>query len=202
MRVMFIGAHPDDIELGAGGTLIKHIKRQDEILYIILSKGERGGDPIEREMEVLDVINYLGIKNFKILDFPDTLLNARFNEIKDILENIITEFKPDRIYTHSLNDSHQDHKTTAKAVRIAGRKVSQILSYWSPLLYDNFHPIYFIDISDTFEEKIKILKKYKSQKHKDYLKREIVTSINRYFGYLNNTQFAEGFEIIKYKETL
>lgn len=200
MRVMFIGAHPDDIELGAGGTLIKHIREGDEIFYVVLTKGERGGNPKEREKELLEVINYLGIRNYKIFDFPDTLLNTKFNEIKDELEKLINEFKPDRIYTHSLNDGHQDHRTVAEAVRVAGRKVPQILSFWAPLVYNNFHPVYFIDISDTIEEKLRVLEIYRSQSHKDFLKREVIIGINKYHGFMNNIQFAEGFEIIRFIE--
>jgi LmbE family N-acetylglucosaminyl deacetylase len=200
MRVLFVGAHPDDIELGAGGTLIKHIKRGDEIMYVCMSRGEKGGDPKEREMELLEVLNHLKIKNYRLFDFPDTLFNTKLNEMKDLLESIIKEFKPDRIYTHSLNDSHQDHKTLAEAVKIAGRYIPQILSFWSPLLYNNFSPNYFIDISDVFQEKLNLLEKYKSQKDKDFLKREIIIAINRYFGFMNKVEYAEGFEIIKYRE--
>lgn len=201
MRVMFVGAHPDDIELGAGGALIRHLRRKkDEVFYIVLSKGEKGGDENEREKELLEIIEYLGIKKFKILDFPDTLMYTRFDEIKNTLEELVSDFKPDRIYTHSLNDSHQDHKTVAEAVKIAGRRVPQILSFWTPLLYNNFHPVYFIDISDVIEEKMKVLEKFRSQNHKDFLKREVILSMNRYFGFINNTKFAEGFEIIRYVE--
>ncbi|BCU69986.1 PIG-L deacetylase family protein [Stygiolobus caldivivus] len=200
MRVMFIGAHPDDIELGAGGTLLKHVRKGDQVLYVILSKGEKGGEPKEREKEVLEIISYLGIKDYKLFSFHDTLLNTKFNEIKDELETIIKDFDPDRLYTHSLNDSHQDHRTVAEAVKIAGRRVPQVLSFWAPLLYNNFSPNYFIDISDVFEEKLKVLEKYKSQGHRDYLKREVIAGINKYFGYINNVDYAEGFEIIKYRE--
>lgn len=200
MRVMFIGAHPDDIELGAGGTLLKHIRKGDEVFYVVISKGERGGDPKEREREVLEIISYLGIRSYRLFSFPDTLLNTKFNEIKDELESIIKEYGPDRVYTHSLNDSHQDHRAVAEAVKIAGRGVPQILSFWAPLLYNNFSPNYFIDISDVFEEKLKVLEKYRSQGHRDYLKREVIAGVNRYFGFINSVEYAEGFEIIKFRE--
>lgn len=202
MKVMFIGAHPDDIELGAGGTLIKHFRKGDEVFYIVLSKGEKGGDSEEREKELLEVVEYLKIKKFKIFDFPDTLLYTRFDELKDLLEGLISEFKPHRIYTHSTNDSHQDHRTVAEVVKIAGRRVPQILSFWAPSLYNNFHPVYFVDISDVIEEKTKVLEKFRSQNRRDFLKREAILSINRYFGFMNNTKFAEGFEIIRYLEGL
>jgi len=200
MIVMFIGAHPDDIELGAGGTLLKHLRRGDKVIYVVLSKGEKGGDPKEREKELLEVINYLKISDYYIFDFPDTRFYERFIEIKDALEDLIDKYKPDRIYTHSLSDPHQDHRTTAEAVRIAGRKVKQILSFWAPLTYNNFHPSYFINISEVIEEKIKILEFYRSQNHKDFLKREVILGINKYYGFINGVDYAEGFEIIRYIE--
>ena len=202
MRVMFVGAHPDDIELGAGGTLIKHFRKRDEVLYVVLSKGEKGGDRDEREKELLEVLEYLEIKRFKIFNFPDTLLYTKFDELKNVLEELISDFKPDRIYTHSPNDSHQDHRTVAEAVKIAGRRVPQILSFWAPSLYSNFHPMYFIDISDVIEEKVKVLEKFRSQNRRNFLNKEAILSINRYFGFMNNTRFAEGFEIIRYLESL
>ena len=200
MKVMFISAHPDDIELGAGGTLIKHIRRGDQVFYVVLSRGEKGGDPVAREREVLEIIDYLGIKIFKLCDYPDTLLNTKFNDIKDELEQLIREYGPVRIYTHSLNDTHQDHRAVAEAVKVAGRRIPQILSFWSPHMYNNFNPNYFIDITDVFMEKIKLLEKYKSQGHKDYLKREIIKGINKYFGFISGVDYAEGFEIVRYRE--
>lgn len=200
MNVLFIGAHPDDIELGAGGSLIKHIKKGDKIIYLVLSKGEKGGDPIIRERELKEILDELKIKDHFLFDFPDTRLQEYFIEIKDKIEEIIEKYNPIRIYTHSLRDHHQDHITVANATKIAGRKIPQILSYWSPSTYNNFHPEYFIDISEEMKDKIKILKKFKSQSNKDFLKRSLVKSINRYFGYLSNIRYAEGFEIIRYRE--
>lgn len=200
MKVLFIGAHPDDIELGAGGSLIKHLKKKDEIIYIIFSKGEKGGDPTQREREVKEVLEYLNIKEFYIYSFPDTKMHDYFIQIKDTLEEVIKKYEPYRIYTHSLNDPHQDHSTVARATRIAGRKVPQILSFWSPSTYNNFHPEYFIDISEIIIEKLKVLQKFKSQNNKDFLKRSLVKSINRYFGYLSGVKYAEGFEIIRFRE--
>jgi len=197
MRVIFVGAHPDDIELGAGGTLIKHLKRGDRVLYVVLSRGEGGGNPEKRLHEVLEVVNSLGVESYRLFSFPDTRFHERFTEIKNAVEKLVEEFKPTRIYTHSLGDSHQDHKTTAEAVKIAGRRVPQILSFWSPLTYNNFHPVYFIDISDVIEEKMRILEVFKSQSGKDFMKRDVVKSVNRYFGFINSVEYAEGFEIIR-----
>lgn len=197
---MFIGAHPDDIELGAGGTLLKHLRNGDKVIYIILSRGEKGGDSKEREKELLEVINYLGISDYFLFNFPDTRFYEKLIEIKDVLEDLINKFKPNRIYTHSLSDSHQDHRTTAEAVKIAGRKVKQILSFWAPLTYNNFHPSYFVDISEFIEEKIKILEIFRSQNHKDFLKKETILGINKYHGFINGVNYAEGFEIIRFIE--
>lgn len=203
MIVLFIGAHPDDIEIGAGGALLKHLKRGDKVGYIVFSRGEKGcshGDSCNREQELMNVARSLGLNYFQLHSFPDTRLHEHFTEIKDILEDTVLKMRPDRVYTHSLNDSHQDHAVIAKITKIVCRRVPQVLSYWSPSSYNEFHPVYFVDITDVFAEKIKLLENYKSQGSKDYLKRELVYSVNKYMGFLAGTNFAEGFEVLRYVE--
>ena len=108
------------------------MRKGDDVIYIVLSRGEKGGDPKESEKELLEVIKYLGISSYFLFDFPDTKYYEKFLEIKDKLESLINQFKPDRIYIHNLNDSHQDHKTTAEAVKITGRKVrAEGIIYWN-----------------------------------------------------------------------
>lgn len=203
MIVLFVGAHPDDIEIGAGGTLMKHLKRGDSIVYIVISRGEKGctySDSCDRIRELLNVISSLRLESFHIHGFPDTRLHEHFSDIKNILENIVSKTGPDRVYTHSLNDSHQDHIAVARATMIACRRVPQVLSYWSPSSYNEFRPSYFIDITDVIEEKIKLLENYMSQGRKDYLKRELVRAVNKYMGFLAGSDFAEGFEVVRYLE--
>ena len=202
MIVMAIGAHPDDIELGMGGTLIKHIKRGDEVIYVVLSKGEKSGNPDKRERELMDVIKYLGIKKYALGDFPDTYFPKYFHEIKDYLEDLIRKYNPRRIYTHSLNDVHQDHSTVARASIIAGRKVGEILCYMGPTNYNRFKPTYFVDISDVINEKIKLLKFHSSQLDKYYANPEYVLGLCRAFGYMSMREYAEGFEVIRFIEDL
>ncbi len=200
MRVVFIGAHLDDVEIGAGGTLIKHLRKRDEVIYVAISRGEKGGDPVAREKEVLEILNELNIRDYYLFNFPDTRLNEYFNQVKSTIEEIIEKYTPTRVYTHSLRDSHQDHVTVANAVKIAGRRSPQVLSFWSPSTYNYFQPDYFIDISDVIKDKLRILRKFKSQNQKAYLKRRLVLAVNRYFGYLSGVEYAEGFEIIRYRE--
>ncbi|MEM4533130.1 MAG: PIG-L deacetylase family protein [Desulfurococcaceae archaeon] len=200
MRILFVGAHFDDIELGAGGALIKHLKKGDEVIYVVISRGEKGGDPLAREMEVKEILNELNINSFYLFSFPDTRLYEYFNQIKDVVEKIVEKHSPVRIYTHSLKDYHQDHATVANAVKIAGRRTPQVLSFWSPSTYNSFQPEYFIDISEVVRDKFKILGKFKSQSHKDHMKRSLIIAVNKYFGYLSGVKYAEGFEIMRYRE--
>lgn len=203
MRVLFVGAHPDDIEIGAGGALLKHLRRGDDIVYVVLSRGERGcpqGASCDRVRELLSVIDSLGLKSYYVYEFPDTRLHEHLSEIKDVLESIVMEFKPERVYTHLLSDSHQDHSAVARATKIACRRVRQVLSYWSPSTYSEFRPVFFIDITDVFSEKMMLLESYRSQGQKDYVKRELVYAVNRYMGFLAGGGFAEGFEVVRYVE--
>ncbi|MEM4916266.1 MAG: hypothetical protein QW708_03535 [Desulfurococcaceae archaeon] len=74
-----------------------------------------------------------------------------------------------KVYMHSLRDSHQDHVTVVNAVKITRRRISQVLSFWSPSTYNYFRPEHFIDILEVVKDKSKILGKFKPLNQKDYL---------------------------------
>lgn len=168
IKVVAIGAHPDDIEIGVGMRLFEHIKNQDYVIGIICSDGEKGGERKTRLKETEQAAEYMGIGKLYTLHFPDTQLPNYETDIKDKIEEIIKKENPLITYTPFEEDRHQDHRTTAKASAIACRKVPTILNYKGPsTIYNTFNPhIFHIGSEKDFQKKRDVLKIHKSQVEK------------------------------------
>lgn len=201
MNILIVGAHPDDYELGMAGTIKKHITEGHNIISIIMSNGEAIGDTNERVKEAKKSAKFLGINTIYFLKFKDTKISSGIESIKKI-EQIIKKHKIDRIYTHSLRDTHQDHRNTCLAVLSAGRNVKQILFFESPSSNLDFRPTFFIDISSYLKEKINSLKIYKSllKLKKRYLEIKAITDSASFRGYQSNLKYAECFEVFRFIE--
>ena len=92
------------------------------------------------------------------------------NEVIDKIEKVIRDVKPQRVYTHSISDTHQDHRNIAYSTLAAARFVPEILCYESPSLYIGFNPNYYVDITKFIDEKEKVLSIFTTQNHKEYMK--------------------------------
>ena len=201
MNVLVIGAHPDDYELGMGGTIKKHFANRDNIYTIIMSYGEKIGEPQRRKQEALKSAKLLGIKEVFFLELEDTKINCSSDVIGRI-EDITKSKKIERVYTHSPRDTHQDHRNTSNATLAAARNVSQIIFYESPSSDLDFRPTFFVDIEQYLSCKIKSLKIYKSlsKLKKRYLEIKAIQSSASFRGYQSKIKFAEGFEVYKFIE--
>jgi len=199
-KILAIGAHPDDIEFGAGGTIASHSRKGHKVFFLVLTAGEAGGQADIRKKEALESSKKLGVSKLIFLDFRDTKIEYNYETIKAI-EDIIDEIKPDRIYTHCEKDKHQDHRNTALASITASRNSKQVLSYESPSTYPTFHPQFFVKLSDEIMElKISALECYKSQSKKEYMKIEAFKGLARFRGLQSGNKYAEAFEVIRYVE--
>lgn len=167
ITVVAIGAHPDDIELGAGMRLADHIRTGDRVVGVICTDGEMGGDRGVRVKEAELAAKYLGLDDLHMLHYPDTNL-PDFGTLKDSLERIIKEESPWYIYTHNDADTHQDHKAVASAARVAGRRVPNILLYKSPSTsHASIRPhVFHLGSEKDFGEKKKLIGIYRSQLEK------------------------------------
>lgn len=225
--ILAIGAHPDDVELGCGGTIIKHIKLGYNIGIIDLSCGELGsrGNKEIRLEESKIASNFLGVKFRENLNFEDGFIfsNNKFYQIE--LVKKIRKYKPDIILCNALSDRHPDHSRSAKLVIYSSflsglikietydKKIKQEI--WSPkniLHYTQWNtaePIISIDISQYIDQKIKLIKIYKSQffnpksneiKTKISSKQFLDSIKNRAsdLGRLIGTKYAEGFQTKQY----
>ncbi len=195
MNVIAIGAHPDDIEYGCYGTIMKHRREGDKVVFIVISHGEKSGDKDVRKKEAIDSAKRVGSKLY-LFNYPDTNI-PQTHDVIEKLEKIVEEFKPQRIYTHSTKDTHQDHRTVAYATLAAARFVPEIFCYESPSLYLNFQPNYYVDITNFIKNKTEALNTYATQNSKDYMKIDAIKGLAQFRGLVTSVKYAEAFEAIK-----
>ena len=199
MKILAIGAHPDDIELGCGGLLIKAARQGHDVHMYSLTRGEASGDPNQRSKELMQSAKFIGAKNLWIDNFDDSKLSVSSDLINHI-EFFINKVDPELIITHSHGDVHHDHRAIALATVEAGRFISNILSYEIPLT-KNFTPQVFFDITDVIDDKIELIKIFWSQQNKLYLKAQGIKGLSEYRALqsrLNSTvDHVEAFEVLK-----
>ena len=196
-RVLAIGAHPDDIELGCGATLLAHKARGDKVSMLVMTAGERGPqDARSRVREQEEAAGMLGADLFwgEFLDgaVPDG------REGVSVVEAVMGLTRADVIYVHCPNDSHQDHRATSAVTMSASRHARQILFYASPSTY-RFEPTHFIDVGGLVEGKLDLLRCHMSQVMKSgMVDLEAVEAESRYRGHQARVRFAEAFEAHRY----
>ena len=200
--ILAVGAHPDDIELGCGGTLCQAVRLGSKVIVVYMTKGEMSGDPEIRVKESMDAFSVLGVKEVEFGDFPDAEIPNSHRSI-DFLEQFQIKYKPDIVLTHTTNDIHQDHRQVGWLSISAFRNVPKILAYETPRVNPSaYSPNYFVDISDCIKEKWEALKCHMSQKDKRYLTYESMIDLASFRGRQVNLVDAEAFEVVKYVERI
>jgi LmbE family N-acetylglucosaminyl deacetylase len=199
MNILAIGAHPDDIEFGCGGALIKYADRGHRIYLMVMTEGDLGAPKPVRKKEQLDSQAILGVKHIFWGNYEDTYLEADKDIISEI-ENVIADVKPDFIFCHYPDDTHQDHRHLAQAVISATRYIRNVLFYEGPTT-QNFDPQIFVDISETLERKIQSLEAHRSQITKTNIENltiiEVARSTANFRGTQGRVKFAEAFNSLR-----
>ena len=155
MKILAIGAHPDDIEIFMFG-LLKILKEQNnEIFLSVATDGARGGDFDEKKLkylrkkESIKALNELGLPHF--FNFPDGQLGVDLKH-RVLIHELINDIKPDLIITHHKNDYHSDHRALSKLVKSGASHYFPIL-YCDTMMGLNFNPTNFVDITRVFQLK-------------------------------------------------
>ncbi len=197
-RVLFIGAHPDDIELGCG-ALIHHINGKSEILCVTLSDNQK--NPLLKNVveEHYSSMAILGVPRerdifgpFETRRFPD----AR-QEILEYMLQLRREFDPQIVFVHTRQDIHQDHNVvTEEALRAyRGRTV---LGFDVLRSSYNFFPHFLVEVSEQdVEKKIEALSQYETYADKYYFDPGVLRATMVRHGTLAERDFAEGFDILR-----
>ena len=195
--ILAVGAHPDDIEIGCGGTIKKHILNGDDVYYVIASNGEVGGNKEERIAEARKAGRLMGVKDIDFLTLPDSFV-LHDGKTVQLLDRIMKKRAPSIVYVHSLKDYHQDHSNIAKSTLSASRYMkNSILCYEAPSTTLEFIPIAFNNISETFNSKIECINQFVSQEKKDYVEREAIVNLAKFRGKIINVEYAEAFEVVR-----
>jgi LmbE family N-acetylglucosaminyl deacetylase len=207
MNVVAIGANPDDVEIGVGGTLARHVKEGDKVFILhMVSTGY--DDPITKRIWRTDnttkeqakkAAKIIGAE-LHMLDFKDR--QVPFDEKSIVLvDRFLREHSIHVVYTHWEGDSHQDHINTHKTVMAAARYIGNIYLFEQiPLPRANVvsaEPKYYVDITDFMQIKLEALSVYKSEIGKNSNLLEGVKALARYRGIQCNRKYAEAFEVVK-----
>ncbi len=206
-RALFISPHTDDVELGAGGTLIKLLEDGNEILWVVFSTAESSlpadtpKDTLHNEF--LDVASSIGLKekDYKIFDFKVRYLPSHRQEILDEMIKMKKDYSPDLIIGPSLNDNHQDHEVVAKEILRAFKDSSSIISYELPWNHIQFNTQLFVKIDEShLNKKIELLKKYDSQIKLDrpYFSKDYIRGWAKMRGVQVKAEYAEAFEVTRW----
>jgi two-component system, NtrC family, response regulator HydG len=194
--VLAIGAHPDDVEIGAAGTLLAHKSRGDSVSILTLCRGARGGLQDTRAGESRRAAEVLGATLY-LDDLEDTRINEGDPTI-GVISRVVQQVKPTIIYTHSLHDVHQDHRNTNRAAMVAAREVGRVYCFQSPSATVDFRPTRFVTIDEQMEGKLAAIDAFRSQVEvRAYLDPDLIRSTARYWSRYGDGRYSEAFELIR-----
>lgn len=198
-RVLAIGAHPDDVEIGCGGTLARHRARRDLLNILTLTRGAAGGDVNVRTAEAYRAAELLGAK-LQIGHLRDAHISEGVETIK-IIEAAIREVQPTHVYTHCSEDTHQDHRAVHAATLVAARGVPNVYCYQSPSATVEFRPRRFVDITHFIDQKLKSIDAYHSQVARmESIQSDLIVSTARYWGRFAGYVLAEPLKVVRERD--
>ncbi|NQS97254.1 MAG: PIG-L family deacetylase [candidate division Zixibacteria bacterium] len=200
MNVLCIGPHPDDLEFGAAGTLIKFIEAGHDVFLMIMTRGGMGGEADIRTAEQIESGAIIGVKEIFWGGYEDTMLKADAETIS-VVEKVLGKIEPEIIFCPFGDDTHQDHRTLADVVMSASRNSRNLLLYETPTTSPNFWPNVFVDITQVLDRKVQTLLAHRSQIMKTNIRDtsilDMVTSTANFRGVQGRVQYAEGFVSIR-----
>lgn len=204
--------YPDDEILGSGGTIKKLINHGYKVITVIAAKGRKQEEHHIQQL-MLQANRQIGVDEVLFLELPNLLLETiPLVEINKSIEDLLDKYNPAMIFTHHYGDTNRDHQILFQAVLTAarplpGKKPIEILCFetvssseWSQHTNDKeFKPNYFVDITDTIDDKLQSLHHYDVEMRpfphpRSY---EGVEYLARVRGMTVGVEYAEAFEIIR-----
>jgi len=195
MRILAIGAHPDDIEFGCGGTLAKYARQGHEVSLLIMTEGAGGGEPAVRRREQQLSADLLDVCKVYWGDYEDTRIPLD-RELIQKLEGVIHQVNPHFIFVHYHDDTHQDHRNLSTCTVTATRYTRNVLFYEGPTT-QNFSPSVFVDVDSILDTKLASLQAHASQVAKTNIEglnvADIARSSAHFRGIQGRVRNAEAF---------
>ena len=200
--VIVFGAHPDDVEIGMAGTIRRLAAAGNEVYSCIASIPDHRD---RRVIEAQEAARILGIREVIVLPLQVEELGYNRQSIGAI-DAIIRSLNPHSVFTHWIEDSHQDHVNVTRCVVAATRKNSFNVYMYEQTIPGGITPAafraqYIVDVSSVINEKMDSIRAHWTQMKRNgdwWL--EGIRGRAMYRGYQIQTQYAEAFEIIKIKD--
>lgn len=207
MKVLAIGAHFDDVELGCGGALAKHAAEGDEVYVFVATvsgfsnqhaRAVRSSDIARQEAEA--AMKILGVRKMFCGDFKT--LEVEFIDSLNIeILRLVEELGIDQVYAHWTGDIHHDHQAVARASLHSCRHVPRLLMYrsnWYHSTFD-FHGNFYVDITPFWDVKARAILAHESEMERtgakwiSFFKNEAENAGQRI-----GVQYAEVYEVVKW----
>lgn len=221
MRALVFAAHPDDEVLGMGGTVALHA-RSDETRIVCVTDGSSTQYPgdaekrAQKEAEAKRAASILGVEDYVHLDLPDMRLDTLSHvELNAVVEAQLADFPADVVYTPHP-DVNRDHRALFDSVAVAtratpGQTVRRVLTYgptssveWTPAGLNWFVPNWFVDISETLEQKLEAFACYETERRDPPHPRnaEALRAHAAFHGASVGVAYAEPFVLVRGLEPL
>jgi LmbE family N-acetylglucosaminyl deacetylase len=207
MNVLAIGAHADDVELGLGGTISKHVSNGDNVHILLVTHSEYtnfdGKLVRSRETALEEAHNaakIMGVSRLSCLNYETKAVTYDVRLIEDINRHIDHD-RANVVYTHWDGDINQDHSAISQATIVAGRNVPRLLMYRSNWYksYKHFENNFYVDVSEFIEKKIEAIRAHSSEMSRrgddwtDFFKNQC-----RINGQEVGVRYAESFQVVKW----
>lgn len=197
-KVCFIGAHPDDIELGAG-ALIAQIVDQTDIRCVTLSDNQKNPELHHLVEEHYASMSALGVPKEKVIlgQFETRRFPHFRQEILEYMIQLNKDFKPDIVFVHTRADIHQDHGTVTEEALRAFRGTT-VLGFDVIRSSYGFFPNFLIEVTEAeVEKKINALNQYTTYASRYYFNADLTRATLVRYGAIAERPFAEGFDILR-----
>lgn len=197
--VLGVGAHPDDLELGVGGTLAQLSRAGARVVMAVVSVPN---NLKSRALEARRAADILGCE-LRLLtpDRCSRVEDLKTHELVSMIDGLVRELQPSALFAHCVANLHKDHRLVHEACL-----ASQRLSYFDLFCYQPtsttavnvaFHPHAFIDISDTIEAKMDAIRAHSSQFEQRGFKIDHYREASGHAGRIAGVGYAEGVEIVR-----
>lgn len=198
-RVVAVGAHPDDVEIGCYGTLLKLGPDVEKHVFVgcLGSKGDPSSGP-SRVEESRAAFAPMELAGFEIRAEAG-ITHDDFEPLLRSLQAVIERVQPDLILTHGPKDTHQEHRLMWEICLSAARRAqASILHYGTASSTADFSPNVFVDIAEFYEAKKAALKAHKSQADKDYVNPpHLDIQHQNVYASLHGIRCSEAFELFR-----
>ncbi len=191
--VLAIGAHPDDVEAGCGGILLRHLDQGHPVVTLVLSRSEHDQEDEDRLGEAELAARLMGCRAV-FADLPPGSLDGAVAAISRVIE----AFEPDVLYCHSEHDHHEHHVTTYRAALAAAMHVPAVYCYQSRTSTVEFRPSRFVEVSEYIARKKEILALFQtSGRSRPYLTPAFVEASAIYWSRFAGFRRVEPLEVIR-----